>query len=35
MGDIVKVYEIPELEIEKLRVNDIVTDDEEDMLSWG
>ena len=30
-----KVYEIPELEIELVRVNDIVTDDEEDMLSWA
>ena len=30
-----KVYEIPEIEILMVNVNDVVTDEEDDMLSWG
>ena len=30
-----KVYEIPEVEILMINVNDVVTDEEDDMLSWG
>ena len=30
-----KVYEIPEVEILMVNVNDVVTDEEDDMLSWG